>query len=452
MQKKLKSALAIVSLVGALAIFFIACGDGVPIELNGEILESFETGKVVFDGTMKEKIDSIRDGTFIPPSSSSEPEPESSSSQPPRSSSSEPDEVSSSSRATQSSSSAQTQSSSSRAASSSSKSPSTGGGGNCEAYNPKSGVTCNWDGYKSGSILTPGTTMKPASFTLPSGCSSVAWNYAPNTTEIALEYDCEALPADGVKAIGSKNYVLFAKLTCDDGTHINACDPKDGWSSKKAPELDGECQWSKNPTTTARGAIPSGITITDTDNICGTTKSVVYKYADGTKDWPSTGILSEWKTWDKKQEETYDVVATLNCPAYAQTVTSACDPLKVTAGSDYIIECTGDWNAAACGGVGKNSATLKLDECVEINVLGLDKSHQAGVDLVMRCQAAGNENEASVSYTLSLNGGTGTKCTGSYSCNNTVSIGKTKLGDNEFGTLCLTQLAGKSSVKCDFGQ
>jgi len=65
---------------------------------------------------------------------------------------------------------------------------------------------------------------------------------------------------------GSKKYLLFAELTCDDGKHTTACNPKTGWSSKKAPELTGECEWEKNPTTTARGGTPKKtVSVVDTD-------------------------------------------------------------------------------------------------------------------------------------------------------------------------------------------
>jgi len=437
MQKKLKSALAIVSLVGVVAIFFVACGDGEMIELNAEILERLGEAEAIFDGEVADKIDSIKQGTLQAPSSSSS-EPESSSSEPPPARSSSSDDyheiISSSSKAQSSSSTLAAQSSSSKAVSSSSKGNAPVG--NCAEKNAKSGFTCGWDGYTSSTILTPGKVLKPASHTLPSGCTSVAWSYAPNNTEMALIYDCEELPAGGVSALGSKNYVLFAELTCEDGKHTNACNPKDGWSSKKAPELTGDCKWDKNPTTTARGGNPSGVTVVDSDNICGSTKSVVYKYDGGSKNWPSTGILSEWKNWDKKHEETYDVEATLNCPAYSQPVTSACDPLKVSAGADHIIECTCaasgqcQVEASICKADGKaasNKVTLKKDECVEVNVYGYNNQHYLP-DVGMRCQTNNN-----TSFTVSVNGKSTT-----VAGNGLVPLGKMALNDNEFGTLCLT--------------
>jgi len=459
MQKKLRSLLALASFVAATAIFFIACGDGEMIELDSGKVELLDTAGDILLGDKIEGIkSSVREMSAPAMSSSEQEDPQSSSSQQATQSSSSNDDggdpPSSSSRASQPSSSSQasTPSSSSKPASSSSKAPTPPPAtGDCIEENPKSGFNCAWNVTGT---LTPGTTLKPAAYTLPSGCTAVDWKFAPDTSRMVLMAACESTDDNGFKAEGSNTYVLFAKLTCSDGTHTNACNPKTGLSSKRSPELQGECEWEKNPTTTARGGTPkkANIKIVDPDNIC-TGGKVVYKYDGGSKTWPESGILSEWAGWKRPQSQTYsDIEATLSCSSFSQPVKTACPALKVDAGSDHIIECTGDWNAAACGGAGKNSATLKMDECVEINVLGLDKAHQNGIELVMRCQAAGNENEANVSYTLSLNGGTGTKCTGSYSCNNTISIGKTHLGDNEFGTLCLTQLAGKSSVKCDFGQ
>jgi len=462
MKKKLRLLFIVASLSLAASLVIVACGKG-----DFELLENYAQDLGVSENYMNDKIEDVMQQTPEPPPpppSSEQPvssaAPPGSSAAPPGSSAAPPNPPVSSAAPGNSSgggnSSPVTPSSSSVA-----KSSAVAAVGKCKENNPKSGFTCGWDGYTAGALLTPGKILKPATAAPPSGCSSIAWNFAPDTSGMMLNYSCNAVPAAGESALGSSRYVLFAELECDDGKHINACNPKDGWSSKKAPVFDdkSKCEWEKNPTTTARGGTPKKgtMTLVDTDHICGNSTPnplVNYKCVSTNcpkPDWPSTGMFTDdWKKWDKKHKETYKVEAVLNCPAYSQPVTLSCPDLEVSAGADHIIECKGDWNAAACGN--KNSATLKMDECVEINVLGLDKSHQAGVELVMRCQAAGSENEASVSYTLSLNGGKGTTCTGSYSCNNTVTIGKTKLGDNEFGTLCLTQLAGKSSVKCDFGQ
>ncbi|MDR2595646.1 MAG: hypothetical protein LBC87_12835 [Fibromonadaceae bacterium] len=459
MQKKLRSLFIVASLSLAASLVIVACGDGIP-----DILADFRQNVDVSENEMKDKIGDVMEKSPEPPpppvSSEAPPNPGSSAAPPNPGSSAAPPNPGSSAAPNPGSSAGGTSSAAAPSSSSTPKSSAVAATGKCrENPNsntpPKAGFTCGWEGYSATKILTPGTKLKPAAHTLPSGCTSVNWNFAPDTSGMIINNACSALPAAGESALGSSRYVLFAELECDDGKHINACDPKTGWSSQPAPVFSDKsrCEWEKNPTTTARGGTPKKGTIEVVDaanpKICGNNPTIVYKY-DGGKDWPATGILPEWKNWKRPKSETYNIEAVLNCPAYSQTVSLACPPLEVNAGSDYIIECTGDWNAAACGN--KNSATLKQDECVEINVLGLDKSHQVGVDLVMRCQAAGSENEASVSYTLSLNGGTGVKCTGSYSCNNTVPIGKTKSGDNEFGTLCLTQLAGKSSVKCDFGQ
>jgi len=449
MQKKLKSLLAIASVAGSLAIFFIACGDGEMIQLTDPIINGVldEAGNH-FDSELGEKIDSLRNGTLVVPSSSSnEPEPEpSSSSQPPAqpSSSGGNDDVSSSSRAQSSSSAQNVQSSSSKAAvASSSSKGSTVVTGACVEGNPKAGFTCKWDGYAAGTTLTPGKTMKPASYTLPSGCSEVSWSYAPDT-EMGPFYDCNEFDATkGFPALGSQNYVLFAKLTCSDGAHVNACEPKTGWSSKEAPKLTGTCVWDKNPTTTARGATPSGVKVVDDDKVC-TSPTVVYKYADGSKTWST--ILPEWKDWDKKHKETYEVVPTLNCSGYSQTVTTApCPKLDVSAGADHIIECNcpGDKqcqidgkNCKADSKAGKDVA-LKVDECVEINVYGYDNQYYLP-KVGMRCQSNGS------TYKISING---KESTGG---NDLLLLGTMKLGDNEFGTFCITSLSGGTgSISCN---
>jgi len=453
MQGKLKSLLIVASLVATAAIIFVACGKGEPLEFDSELIDLSERGLAnnLLDKNDTHLFDSLYNA-YSPSSSSEEeePPPESSSSDEPgtsaSSSSQQQTQSSSSSRAASSSSRAQSSSSSSKPAASSS-SRTTPPASGCGSGDQKSGVTCNWDGWTSGATLTPGKILKPAKPTLPSGCSVTSWKYAPDNTDISLMYLCEPVPEEGITAAGSQNYVLFAELDCDGKKHSNFCKPEDGWSSKKAPELTGKCAWAKNPTTTARGGIPDGVSIVDTDGVCKT-KSVVYKYAEGTKDWPmKTGILDEWKTWDKKHKETYEVEATLNCPEYSQTVTLPCPPLEVSAGTDYIIECTGGINDANCGGAGKNSANLKLDECVEMNVIGYTDQHYLPT-MIMRCNAEGAG--ANVSVTISLNG-TGKTYTGSYSWNGEIEIGKVKVGDNEFGTLCLTAVSGATSVKCVLG-
>jgi len=121
---------------------------------------------------------------------------------------------------------------------------------------------------------------------------------------MTLNYMCESTDANGFPALGSENYVLFAELTCEDGKHTNACNPKTGLPSKRVPELTGECVWAKNPTTTARGGIPSGVSVVDSDRVCGSSAPIVeYKYEGGAKTWTSTGILPEWENWDKKHKE-----------------------------------------------------------------------------------------------------------------------------------------------------
>jgi len=322
--------------------------------------------------------------------------------------------------------------------SSSSKAQPATGCGERNQRNPIAGFTCGWN---ITGLLTPGTILKPAEYTLPSGCTSVDWKYAPDTASMVLANECLLINESGIEALGSKNYALFAELTCYDGKHTTACNPKDGWASKIAPELTGACNWAKNPTTTARGGMPSGVAVKDPDKVC-TSPTVVYKYDGGAKTWPSSGILNEWATWDKSQKETYNVEATLNCPAYPALVTSPCPPLEVKAGTDYLIECNGDIMSMNCGN--KNTVTLKLDECVEINVMGYTDQYNLPT-VMMRCEIQGTQN--SVSVTLSLNGKT-QSFTGSWGWLSEIILGKLSLGDNEFGTLCVTALSGATGVRC----
>ena len=212
------------------------------------------------------------------------------------------------------------------------------------------------------------------------------------------------------------------------------------------PRLVGTCRWDikVSETTTARGAVPSGVTLVDTDKVCGGAK-VVYKYDDGEKTWSSTGILSEWKNWDKKHSETYSgVQATIDCPDYEDDIEPKdCPSLIVNAGAgaDYIIECNGGWENSQCN---KKEVNLKADECVEINVLKYTGIYLPP-RLLMRCNL--QATQADVSLTLKLNG-KNQSFTGWWSWNGEVILGAVKQGDNEFGTLCVTDLIGAAGVKC----
>lgn len=455
MKKKLRSLFIVASLSLAASLAIVACGDGVP-EILDDFLQDLGVSESQMNSEMENPKSPIWDEPPPPPPSSEQPM---SSAEPPIPGSSAAPPIPGSSAAPNPGSSAApgnssggnstiTPSSSSTPPKSSAAPPAPAGG--CGESNPKAGFTCGWDGYKAGEILVPGKILKSANATLPSGCSAVAWKFAPDTTQMAQVNACKALPADGFSAEGSRNYVLFAELTCDDGKHTTACDPKKGWSSKKAPEITGECKWDRNPpvTTTARGSVPSGVNVVDPEKVC-TNPTVEYLYADGTKKWNKTsGILDEWKTWDKKHKETYsDVTPTLNCPAYGTTVAlPACPKLEVSAGADYIIDCTGKFDEKSCkvNSVTGNSVTLKADECVEINVMGYNDQYNLPT-VIMRCETQGTQ--ASASVTVALNGKS-TTTSGSWSVQPQVQLGKIKVGDNEFGTLCVTAISGASGLKC----
>jgi len=445
MKKKLRSLFIVASLSLAASLAIIACGDGVP-----EVLGDFLQDLGVSENYMNDKIEDVMQQTPEPPPP---PPPPVSSEQPPVSSaepipgsSAAPPNPPVSSAAPGVSSAGGTSSTTTPSSSSVPKSSAAALAGNCKIGNEKAGFDCSWDGYSASKVLTPGTMLKPATAAPPSGCT-IKWNYAPDTTGLAINYDCHELPATGVSALGSSRYVLFAELTCDDGKHINACKPKDGWSSKKAPELSGKCTWDKNPpdVTSARGAKPSGVSVVDTDGICGTTKNIVYKYDNQSKTWPDTGILPEWKNWGKDKSEIYKVEAVLNCPAYSQTVAMACPDLKVSGGVEHSIECTCgsggqcQVNADICKADGvakKNTVNLTTSECVEVTVYKYNNEHYLP-DVGMRCASSNNTD-----FVVSVNGKSTT-----VKGNGLVPIGKLKVEEEtSLGTLCLT--SGASPISC----
>ncbi|MCL1955685.1 MAG: hypothetical protein FWF63_00050 [Fibromonadales bacterium] len=447
MQRKLKSLLVVTSCAIAASLVILACGEGIPVEI-ASYQQTVDTSMGVVIDKIKDKGDTSIWSGYVPPPPPPPPPVSSSEDAPPipQSSSDETPILPSSSSGgglppiPQSSSSAPVAQSSSSALPKSSSSQAAAAGG-CKESNPKGGFTCGWDGYTSGSVLVPGKVLKPTNATLPSGCTEVAWKFAPDTTQMAQVNACKALPAEGLTAEGSRNYILFGELTCDDGKHTTACNPKTGWSSKRAPEITGTCKWDRSPaeTTTGRGAKPSGVTVVDPDKVCSS-PTVDYIYA-GTKKWNlSTGILDEWKSWDKKHKETYsDVTPTLNCPAYGATVAlPACPDLKVSAGADYTIEL--DCGSSSNGGFdqckGKNEAVLKPDECVDMYVLNYSGDPRP---VVVECNVDGNNGSASVTVK-----GSPKTISGYYGA---LDLANLKSGENEFGTLCLTS-SGSLTIKC----
>lgn len=407
MQKKLSSALMVASLVLAASLVFIACGEGPVFNFEGKL-------QMDVDASDKEMLNKIKTGdesifpNGIPPTplSSSEELPLSSAVEPPP----PPPPLSSNNWVPSSSSFVITFSSSSTAKptssatatpSSSSKPPAAGGG--CREDNPKK-VTCAW-GHTG--VLTPGTILKPAAFTPPSGCT-VKWNYAPDTLGMALNFECKTLDEKvGFPAEGSRLYVLFAELTCADGKHIDACNPKTGLSSKLAPELTGECVWSKNPTTTARGATPSGVSVIDKDKICTKGSSVVYKYSGGTKTWPANG------TTGIDAGKYSDVEATLKCDEYPIPVASSCPALTVSAGADYQIVCDktcgepdpqGSYQCqlseATCGGAGKGWKKVQDGECIDVEITWLSKYYNP--EVIMICEGSTFPDKGDNSLTIQV--------------------------------------------------
>jgi len=250
---------------------------------------------------------------------------------------------------------------------------------------------------------------------------------------MTLLYDCQDIGENGITSQGSKKYLLFAELTCSDGKHTNACNPKTGLSTKMAPKLLGNCTWDKNPIPAKRGATPSGILLEDKDKVCGTTTpSVVYKYSNLSKTW-SIGEI---------EPGTYsDVQATVNCANYDVPPSDPCPALVANAGSDHIIEldCAGAGQALyKCKG--KNEATLRPEECLDMTVVNYQGDPRPAV---VECMVDGNGGNANVKLK-----GVAKTITGYYG---NFDLGNFKDGENEFGTLCLTS-SGNLTIKCEISK
>jgi len=431
MQKKLKLMLAVASLFIATGLVFIACGEGTEMPLTDELIIDVKDAadmlmladnmSSIVDEALQSRPSSNSEEPNPPPSSGGNPTQSSGgqpgSSQGPNGSSSSPAPAGSSSSVTQ--------------RSSSSVAPTVKG---CGEDNPKSGYTCSWN--ETGSNIVPGTVLKPKDPNPPSGCSAVTWKYADGTSAMILQNGCREVPANGVEALGSKTYVLFAELTCGTEKQTTACEPKSGLPSKGAPLLEGDCKWDKNPTSTARGAVPSGITAKDTNkvSVCSGTPDVEYRYDDGSKLWPTSGKLDEWASWGKEDSKTYNVAAYIKCGGYPGEVKKACDPLVVNGGVEHVIECNcgteqcqlSDKTCKADGAAG-NKVTLQKDECVDVNVYGYNNEYVL-VDVGMRCDS---QTESTITYA-------GKSKTFQYNSDLLI-LGTLKLGTNEFGTVCVTK-------------
>jgi hypothetical protein len=102
------------------------------------------------------------------------------------------------------------------------------------------------------------------------------------------------------------------------------------------PSLDGECTWSKNPTSLAQGAKPSGVSLKDSYGRCGSLSDgalPITAYGNSkVSEWPTNGILPN----DTYVGTYSDVKTTVNCtPAVTQ---ASCPSLTVNKGCSVVID------------------------------------------------------------------------------------------------------------------
>jgi len=441
MQKKLRTLFVVASLSLAASLVIVACGDGIP-----EILEEFSQEVGVAEGLLNVEMEDPKSPIWseAPPVSSDAPPVPGSSAAPNPGSSAAPG-VSSSADGGNSSP-APVPSSSSANVPKSSATAATG----CKENNPKAGFTCGWN--ETGAALTPGVVLKPVG-TAPAGCD-LTWKYLDDKSPAAQEKACKAVGGD-ISAEGSKTYLLFAALTCDDGAHTNACGEA---STKEAPYLTGTCSWKKsngdtvdlaNGTTTARGAIPGGVTFEDKEKVCGNTKpDVVYKYDGGTKTWPKEGgPLPEAKTYS-------DVQATVTCgtPSVFNVTPITCPALIAKAGADFQISCKGSQiNATACN---KTELAVQVDQCIDLAFDWTDANSKQNVKLSCSGQFPGDNGKGpNSSISIKVGSKPAVSSTGGsyYTSVETVVIPNTPFGLTEVNGICVSfksDLSLPPSVTC----
>jgi hypothetical protein len=159
--------------------------------------------------------------------------------------------------------------------------------------------------------------------------------------------------------------------------------------------------------------------------------TTVYSLCGGEKYDPLTEFCSSNSIYTKCGGKEYN-------PATRECV----DGTLYSKTSDYLITCNSRIEDLDCNNM--RSVTLQVGECVEIDVMGYNNTGHLS-NVVMRCDAS---YIASALFTVSLNG----RSTTFNSLHFDVSLGTIRLGDNEFGRLCVTDLNGATALKCTLGQ
>jgi len=383
--------LVIAALVSCAAIVFIACG-------AGEVLNLTDIEREVDTASNSGLQTSIGDGTiysgYEAPSSSSEPPPPpppgpggSSSSTytpPPSGNSSAGGSTQSSGSSGNSSAGGSTQSSSSRGSTGGNSSVSQAPGGCGEAAKPSQLTSCKWSNMEP----LPGDKISAQI----EGCTVIKTYYKDGTGFApCLDLSGSITAGDG------REYSLYADVDCGSGTTSITCNSVA--KTKKAPTLDGTCTWSKNPTSAATGAKPSGVTLNDPSHVCGATadgKDAVYK--NGSTTWPTDGMVDAG---------TYsNVKATYDCGSYSIEPKS-CPELVVNAVEANMISCDGGWAATNCGNIlGKD---LELGDCLGVEVINIpagDQYNKPTHNFNMICSVkthTANNDDKEVSFTMTYN-------------------------------------------------
>jgi len=146
------------------------------------------------------------------------------------------------------------------------------------------------------------------------------------------------------------------------------------------PILTGDCTWSKNPTSLAQGAKPSGVSLQYSYGRCGNGTSdgalpTTAYGGDGVAQWPTNGI-------DNLAVKTYSSVkTTVNCtPAVTQ---KSCPSLQVNKGCSVVIN---SFNAVA---------TVPKGECFDVKytATGNEPSRDNGMFVQCTKLSSGNQSD-----------------------------------------------------------
>jgi hypothetical protein len=282
--------------------------------------------------------------------------------------------------------------------------------------------------------------IKPPPMSQPSvqSSSSESGIVEPSSSQTATQFSSSSIASSNLNSSSSQS----TQNNSSSSTQATTQSSSSLEQANNEPRLEGTCVWSENPATMARGAVPSGVSIVDTDNVCGNKKSIVYKYDEGFETWPANGIVKAG-IYD-------DVEATLNCPAYSKPVAVPCPPLIVDEHSDYQMICNGSQlSSTICN---KIEQKVKSDECIDVEINWTNTAFHPNI--TMTCEGQFSGANASSMITLKVGSKPVVSKSGDYYVSvSTAIINNIPVGVTKVSGICVsyTTTGSNPDVRCRLG-